>query len=278
MSAAQRIFEIQDTVPDVSEKKDAVSLPSIRGEIEVNHVSFGYEPNHMILKDVSMRAMPGQMIGIVGYSGAGKSTLVNLISRLYDVSEGEIRIDGHDVRELSFDTLRAHIGIVSQETYVFMGTIAENIAYANPDCGMDDIIHAAKVAKAHDFIEKLPDGYDTIVGTGGHSLSGGEKQRISIARAILHNPSILILDEATASLDTETELHIQEALESLIQGRTTIAIAHRLSTLRNADYLICMEKGKVKEAGSHQELMTKQGMYYELVEKHDKALQMRGVG
>lgn len=278
MSAAQRIFEIQDAVPDVSEKKDAIRLEAIRGEIEVDDISFGYEPNKMILKRVTMHARPGQMIGVVGHSGAGKSTLVNLISRLYDVNEGEIRIDGHDVRELSFDTLRSHIGIVSQETYVFMGTIAENIAYANPDCTLADIVHAAKIAKAHDFIEKLPDGYDTIVGTGGHSLSGGEKQRLSIARAILHNPSILILDEATASLDTETELQIQEALEMLIQGRTTIAIAHRLSTLRNADYLIVMDKGKVMEAGTHDELMHLEGMYYELVQKHDKALQMRGVG
>ncbi|WP_195573012.1 ABC transporter ATP-binding protein [Paenibacillus sp. 1001270B_150601_E10] len=278
MSAAQRIFEIQDAVPDVNEKKDPIRLPSIQGEIEVNNISFGYEPNKMILKRVTMHARPGQMIGVVGHSGAGKSTLVNLISRLYDVNEGEIRIDGHDVRDLSFDTLREHIGIVSQETYVFMGTIAENIAYANPDCSMADILYAAKIAKAHDFIEKLPDGYDTIVGTGGHSLSGGEKQRLSIARAILHNPSILILDEATASLDTETELQIQEALETLIQGRTTIAIAHRLSTLRNADYLIVMDKGKVMEAGTHDELMETEGMYYELVQKHDKALQMRGVG
>jgi ATP-binding cassette subfamily B protein len=278
MSAAQRIFEIQDAIPDVKEKEDAVVLKNMKGQIDVIHVDFGYEPNKPILKDVSIRAKPGQMIGIVGHSGAGKSTLVNLISRLYDVTEGEIRIDGVNVKDIAGESLRKHIGIVSQEVYVFMGTIAENIAYAKPDCTLEEIIRAAKIANAHDFIEKLPDGYDTIVGAGGHNLSGGEKQRISIARAVLHNPKILILDEATASLDTKTELQIQEALETLIKGRTTIAIAHRLSTLRNADYLYVMDKGKVIESGTHDELMELKGMYYDLVKKHDEALKMKGVG
>lgn len=278
MSAAQRIFEIQDAVPEVAEKKNPVHLEQLEGRIEVNRITFGYEPNKPVLKEVSMKAEPGQMIGVVGRSGAGKSTLVNLISRLYDVEEGEIRIDGVNVKDLSNDTLRKHIGIVSQEVYVFMGTIAENIAYANPDCTMGDIIRAAKIANAHDFIEKLPDGYDTITGTGGYSLSGGEKQRISIARAILHNPKILILDEATASLDTETELQIQESLEKLMKGRTTIAIAHRLSTLRNADYLLVMEQGEVVEEGTHAQLMEQKGAYYDLVKKHEEALKMKGVG
>lgn len=278
MSAAQRIFEIQDAVPDVVEKKDAVHIEQMDGLIEVSNVTFGYEPNKAVLKDVSMTAKPGQMIGVVGHSGAGKSTLVNLISRLYDIEEGEIRLDGVNVKDLSFDTLRRHIGIVSQEVYVFMGTIAENIAYAKPDCTMGEIIQAAKIANAHDFIEKLPDGYDTITGTGGHSLSGGEKQRISIARAILHDPKILILDEATASLDTETELKIQQSLETLMEGRTTIAIAHRLSTLRNADYLLVMDQGKVVEEGTHDQLMDRKGAYYDLVKKHEEALQMKGVG
>jgi ATP-binding cassette subfamily B protein len=250
----------------------------MRGDIEVSDITFGYEPNKPALKHVSMRAEPGQMIGIVGHSGAGKSTLVNLISRLYDVDEGEIRIDGIPIKDIAMSSLRKHIGIVSQEVYIFMGTIAENIAYANPDCSMEDIIRAAKIAKAHDFIEKLPDGYDTMVGSGGYALSGGEKQRISIARAILHDPAILILDEATASLDTETELQIQEALETLVRGRTTIAIAHRLSTLRNADRLIVMDRGQVVEAGTHEELMMTGGMYAKLVKQHYEALKMKGVG
>ncbi|WP_098742215.1 ABC transporter ATP-binding protein [Paenibacillus sp. EZ-K15] len=278
MSAAQRIFEIQDSVSDVAEKEDAVALEHMNGDIRLSHVTFGYEPNKLILKDVSLHAKPGQMIGVVGHSGAGKSTLVNLISRLYDVTDGEIVIDGVNVKDLQIDTMRKNIGIVSQELYVFMGTIAENIAYADPECSLDDIINAARIANAHDFIEKLPDGYDTIVGTGGHILSGGEKQRISIARAVLHNPQILILDEATASLDTETELQIQEALETLIQGRTTIAIAHRLSTLRNADYLLVMDGGKVVEEGTHEQLMMLKGVYHGLVQKHDEALSMRRVG
>ncbi|MEF3303518.1 ABC transporter ATP-binding protein [Paenibacillus sp. GYB003] len=277
MSAAQRIFEIQDAVPDVAEKPDAVHLEELRGDIRVSNVVFGYEPNKAILKGVSMEARPGQMIGVVGHSGAGKSTLVNLISRLYDVTEGDICIDGVNVKDMTTASLRKNIGIVSQDVYVFSGSIAENIAYADPDCTIDDIIHAAKIANAHDFIEKLPDGYDTIVGTGGHNLSGGEKQRLSIARAILHNPKILILDEATASLDTETELQIQEALDSLVKGRTTIAIAHRLSTLRNADYLVVMDQGKVVEAGTHDELMAKEGAYQKLVKKHDEALKMKEV-
>lgn len=275
MSAAQRIFEIQDAVPEVIEKEDALHLEQLEGHIQISNVHFSYEPNNPILRDVSLIAKPGQMIGVVGPSGAGKSTLVNLISRLYEVNEGEIKLDEINVKDLSSDTLRKNIGIVSQEVYVFIGTIAENIAYANPDCTFEDIIHAAKIANAHDFIENLPDGYDTVVGTGGYSLSGGEKQRISIARAILHDPKILILDEATASLDTETELQIQEALESLAEGRTTIAIAHRLSTLRNADYLYVMERGKVEEAGTHEELMDKDGIYAGMVKKHEEALKMK---
>lgn len=275
MASAQRIFEIQDTIPEVAEKKGAIHLNRVEGEISVSGVTFGYEPNKLVLRDVSLHVKPGQMIGIVGPSGAGKSTLVNLITRLHDVNEGEIRIDGYNIRDLTFDTLRSQIGFVSQEVYVFMGTIAENIAYAKPDCSVEQIIRAAKIANAHDFIERLPDGYDTIVGMGGHELSGGEKQRISIARAILHDPKIIILDEATASLDTETELQIQEALESLVKGKTAIAIAHRLSTLRRADYLIVMEGGKVTEAGTHDELMSREGVYFEMVKKHDEALKLR---
>ncbi|MCU6708142.1 ABC transporter ATP-binding protein/permease [Paenibacillus sp. J5C_2022] len=274
MTAAQRIFEIMDAAPDVKEAERPVELQPMKGDISLRNVSFGYEPNKPILKGVSLNVKAGTMLGVVGQSGAGKSTLVNLISRLYDVNEGEIAIDGINVKELSFASLRDQIGIVSQEVYVFTGTIAENIAYSHPDCGMDELIQASKVAGAHDFIMKLPDGYDTLVGTGNYALSGGEKQRLSIARAVLHNPKVLILDEATASLDTETELKIQEALEALIQGRTTIAIAHRLSTLRNADYLVVLDGGCIMEEGTHDELMDKGGKYSELVAMHNKALKM----
>ncbi|NUU56962.1 ATP-binding cassette domain-containing protein [Paenibacillus taichungensis] len=277
VTASQRLFEIQDANPDVKEKENATRIPDMRGEIKVTNVVFGYEPNKSILKNVTFQVKAKQMLGIVGHSGAGKSTLVNLISRLYDVNEGAITIDGVNVKDLAAESLRSNIGIVSQDVYVFSGSIAENIAYANPNCSVMDIVHAAKIANAHDFIEKLPDGYDTIVGTGGYNLSGGEKQRLSIARAILHNPKILILDEATASLDTETELQIQEALDKLIRGRTTIAIAHRLSTLRKADYLVVMDQGKVIEEGTHETLMGTDGAYYHLVKKHDEALKMSEV-
>ncbi|SHN60514.1 ATP-binding cassette, subfamily B [Paenibacillus sp. ov031] len=277
MTASQRLFEIVDASPDVKEKENAIRIPVMKGDIQVSNVVFGYEPNKSILKNVTLQVKAGQMIGVVGQSGAGKSTLVNLISRLYDVNEGAITIDGVNVKDVAAESLRSNIGIVSQDVYVLSGSIAENIAYAKPDCSVMDIVHAAKIANAHDFIEKLPDGYDTIVGTGGYNLSGGEKQRLSIARAILHNPIILILDEATASLDTETELQIQEALDKLIKGRTTIAIAHRLSTLRNADYLVVMDQGKVVEEGTHESLMSTEGAYYQLVKKYDEALKISEV-
>ena len=205
------------------------------------------------------------MIGIVGKSGAGKSTLINLLMRLYDVDDGSIKIDGTDIRDMSQETLRRNIGVVLQENYLFHGTVFDNIAYAKPDATHEEVIAAAKVSGAHQFIMKLPDGYNTYIGERGQTLSGGEKQRISIARAMLHNPKILILDEATASLDTETEKNIQDALQKLTERRTTIAIAHRLSTLRNATKLVVLDKGKVAEIGTHNELLEKKGIYYNLV-------------
>lgn len=277
MAASQRIFEIQDAVPEVVDQENAIVLETFKGNIQLSHVTFGYEPNKPILKDVCLTIKEGMMLGIVGHSGAGKSTLVNLISRLYEVNEGAVLVDGIDVRELSSVSLRSHIGIVSQDIYVFSGSIAENIAYANPDCTMEELIYASRIASAHDFIEKLPDGYDTLIGTGGYNLSGGEKQRLSIARAVLHDPKLLILDEATASLDTETELKIQKALEKLIRGRTTIAIAHRLSTLRNADYLVVMNDGRIVEEGDHAGLMKTDGTYARLVKRYDEALKMNEV-
>ncbi len=278
MTSAQRIFEIMDAPAEVKEPENPVKLGVAKGAIKLDDISFGYEPNKFVIKNVSVDIKPNTMIGVVGHSGAGKSTLVNLISRLYDVNEGNIFIDGINVRDIASSELRQNIGIVSQEVYVFMGTIAENIAYAKPDCTREELIAAAKAANAHDFIEKLPDGYDTMVGIGGQDLSGGEKQRISIARAILHNPRILILDEATASLDTETERQIQEALEKLIEGRTTIAIAHRLSTLRNADFIVVMDGGKVVEQGEHMELIKNKGEYFRQVTKQTEALKLHGVG
>jgi ATP-binding cassette subfamily B protein len=213
---------------------------------------------------VSFHIAPGQQIGIVGHSGAGKSTLANLLIRLYDADEGEILIDGVNVKELSFKQLRDNVCIVSQETYLFEGSIYDNIAYAKADATKDEVIAAAKLAGAHEFIVKLIDGYQTKIGVGNKDLSGGERQRISIARAILKNPKILILDEATAAMDTRTERAIQDAIDRLSMGRTTIMIAHRLSTLRNADNLIVIEKGKVEESGSHKELMARDGIFRRL--------------
>jgi ATP-binding cassette subfamily B protein len=217
------------------------------------------------------------MLGIVGRSGAGKSTLVNLVSRLYDPQEGEIFLDGINIKEIAFEDLRKSVAMVSQETYIFMGTVAENIAYANTAAAREDIVNAAVLASAHDFICKMPDGYDTVIGSSGRNLSGGERQRISIARAILANPKLLILDEATASVDTETEKAIQESINFLIKDRTTISIAHRLSTLRDADRLVVIDNGEITEEGTHSELVEKKGTYYKLKELQTKALALKGI-
>ncbi|MDF2567652.1 MAG: transporter permease/ATP-binding protein [Oscillospiraceae bacterium] len=276
-NSAQRIFEIIDAVPEVKERKDPVILKQIEGEIEFKDVSFSYELNKPILKDISFKAERGKMLGIVGHTGTGKTTIVNLLSRLYDVSDGEVYLDGINVRDLNFAQLRKNIAMVSQETYIFQGTVAENIAYANPDCTREEIVTAAITANAHDFICKMQDGYDTMLGNGGKRLSGGEKQRISIARAILADPKILILDEATASVDTQTERNIQESLDRLSGGRTVIAIAHRLSTLKNADSLIVIENGQIVERGTHVELLEQKGVYYRLTQLQNKALAIRGL-
>ena len=277
MNSAQRMFEIIDAVPEVKEAPDPVRPETLRGEIELKNVTFGYEPNKPILKDVSFHVEAGEVLGIVGRSGAGKSTLVNLISRLYDAGEGEVLVDGINVKRYGFKELRKNVAMVSQETYIFVGTVAENIAYARPDASREEIIRAAVQASAHDFICKMPQGYDTILGPANRALSGGEKQRISIARAILANPKILILDEATSAVDTETELAIQKSLEQLEKGRTVLSIAHRLSTLRNATHLIVIDDGRVTESGTHAELMAKKGPFYKLSELQTKALAMRGV-
>lgn len=275
MNSAQRIFEVIDAVPEIREAENPRPLKDPKGDIVLDNITFGYEVNRPVLKDVSLHIPAGSVVGIVGRSGAGKTTLVNLISRMYDVQEGEIRIDGIPVKELAFHDLRKNVAMVSQETYIFMGTVAENIAYANEEAGLQDIMKAAKLAGAHEFIMRMPDGYDTRIGSSGRELSGGERQRISIARAILADPKILILDEATASVDTETERIIQKALNYLVQGRTTISIAHRLSTLRDADYLVVIDHGEITEQGTHSELEALKGTYYKLQELQTKALQLK---
>ncbi|MCL2013851.1 MAG: ABC transporter ATP-binding protein/permease [Oscillospiraceae bacterium] len=262
--AASRMFEILDAVPVITEIDDPVKKETLHGDIELRDVSFEYDVGRPILKKVSMNIKGGEMFGIVGKTGAGKSTIINLISRLYDVNDGEILIDGENLKNYSFDTLRRSIGVVSQETYLFIGTLTENIGYGVKEHTIDDIISAAKQAFAHDFIAKLEGGYDSVVGSGGVELSGGEKQRISIARAILQLPSILILDEATSAMDTQTERRIQYAIEKLRKDRTVIAIAHRLSTLRDADTLAVIEDGELKELGTHSELINKKGAYFKL--------------
>lgn len=276
MNSAQRIFEIIDAVPEVQEAAKPKPLKEPKGDILLDNISFGYEINRPVLKDVSLHIPAGSMVGIVGRSGAGKTTLVNLISRMYDVQEGEIKIDGIPIKELAFHDLRKNVAMVSQETFIFMGTVAENISYANQNASLKDIMKAAKLSGAHEFIMRMPDGYDTRIGASGRELSGGERQRISIARAILADPKILILDEATASVDTETERVIQKALNYLVQGRTTISIAHRLSTLRDADYLVVIDHGEVTERGTHAELHALKGTYYKLQELQTKALQLKG--
>ena len=277
MNSAQRLFEIMDAVPEVREVPNPCRPETLRGEIELKNVTFGYEANKPILKDVSFHVKAGEVFGIVGRSGSGKSTLVNLISRLYDAEDGEILVDGVNVKQYGFKELRKNVAMVSQETYIFMGTVAENIAYAKPEATREEIIRAAIQANAHDFICRMPEGYDTLLGSSSRSLSGGEKQRISIARAILADPKILILDEATSAVDTETELAIQRSLERLEKGRTVLSIAHRLSTLRNATHLIVLDEGRITESGTHEELLAKKGTYYKLSELQTKALAMRGI-
>nr|WP_144921811.1 ABC transporter ATP-binding protein [Paenibacillus bovis] len=262
--AIDRIFSVIDEDPEILDKETSI-VHSIHGNIEFNDVTFGYKSYEPVLKNINFEIKRGEMIGLVGHSGSGKSTLINLVSRFYDVNEGEILIDGIDIRNIKQEELRSQIGVVLQETMLFRGTIMDNIRYSKPDASAEEVIQAAKVANVHDFIIGLPDGYDTWLNENGNNLSGGERQRITIARAVLHNPRILILDEATASLDIETESAIQEALQRITKNRTTIAIAHRLSTLKNADRLFVLNQGEIAEIGTHEELMRKQGIYYGLI-------------
>jgi ATP-binding cassette subfamily B protein len=274
MAGAERIFETIDTEPE-NYNHDG-RKHEMQGTVTFDNVRFGYDKSNPILKNLNFSAQPGEMIGLVGKSGAGKSTTINLLCRFHEPDAGAIKIDGIDYRELSLQDMRRQIGLVLQEPFLFNGSIAENIAYGRADASFDDIVEAARAANAHDFILAKPDGYDTLVGERGAKLSGGERQRVSIARAILHDPKILILDEATSSVDVETERQMQEALGRLTAGRTTFAIAHRLATLRNATRLIVLEKGEIIETGTHAELMEKKGAFYDLVQTQSKINEIVG--
>lgn len=264
ITSLNRIYDVLDEEPVIADKEDSKDFP-IEGSFTFEKVSFGYHTYEPVLEDISFQVKPGEMIGLVGASGTGKSTLINLIMRLYDVDQGRITIDGCDIRDIKAESLHSQIGVVLQETFLFSGSILDNIRFARQDASLGEVIQAAKAANAHDFICKTPDGYNTRVGEHGYTLSGGERQRIAIARAILNNPRLLILDEATSALDTESEFLIQQALDRLIKGRTTFAIAHRLSTLRNADRLVVIDKHGIAEIGTHNELLEKKGIYYGLV-------------
>lgn len=264
LAAAERVFYIMDLTDTIPQKPDAITLPSVEGNVEFRHVSFAYNKGETILHDVSFSAKPGQAIALVGPSGAGKSTVASLLPRFYDVKEGAIFVDGHDVRDVTLASLREQVGIVPQETNLFNDTVYNNILYGRLDATRDEVIAAAKAANADEFIQQLPKGYDTQLGDRGVNISGGQRQRISIARAILKNPRILILDEATSALDTESERIVQEALDRLMVGRTSFVIAHRLSTIQNAAKIIVLDKGSIVEEGTHQQLMAKHGLYAHL--------------
>ncbi len=277
MNAMNRLVQVMDAEPDVMEKEYPVSVEKLRGDIEFSHVSFGYDKSRLILDDINFKVDSGTILGIVGHTGAGKTTLANLILRLYDTDSGTITLDGIPIKDMSFDSVMKNISVVSQETYLFKGTILDNIRYANPDATLKEIVEAAKISGAHEFIVTLPQGYHTVIGIGNRELSGGEKQRLSIARALLRNASILILDEATASMDAQTEKKIQNALETLIKGKTTIMIAHRLSTLRMADKLIVLNSGRICEEGTHRELISSKGEYFKLYSLQMQAMKNIGV-
>jgi ATP-binding cassette subfamily B protein len=270
MALFDRVFEYLDLPVEIEERDDPVVLDprEMRGEVEFRHVGFSYDPDGgRTLSDVSFVAEPGMKVAVVGETGSGKTTLGYLVARLYDVDEGAVLIDGVDVRDYAFPSLRSAVGVVSQETYLFHGTVRENLRFARPAATDEEVEQAARAARIHDHLASLPEGYDTVVGERGYRFSGGEKQRIAIARAILRDPPVMVLDEATSALDVETERAVQEALDGLSQGRTTITIAHRLSTIRDADLILVLDHGVVVERGTHAELVEHAGRYAQLVER-----------
>ncbi|MCM3040062.1 ABC transporter ATP-binding protein/permease [Paenibacillus motobuensis] len=266
MASSERIFEFMDEEPNIADKPGAVELPTIQGDVRFKHVVFEYEKGRQALKGIDLDAEPGQSIALVGHTGSGKSTIINLLSRFYDINQGQILIDGHDIRDVKVESLRKQIGIVLQDTFIFSGTIRDNIRFGRLDATDEEIEAAAKAVDAHDFIMKLPKGYNTEVEERGNALSMGQRQLLSFARALLADPRILILDEATASIDTETEVKIQNALKVLLKGRTSFMVAHRLSTIRSADKIIVLDHGEIKEMGNHEQLMEHKGIYCGLVE------------
>ncbi|KGX83446.1 multidrug ABC transporter ATP-binding protein [Pontibacillus marinus BH030004 = DSM 16465] len=265
MAASERIFEFLDEEPNVEERQDAIELQDMKGHIEFDHVQFAYDEERIALHDISLEMKAGQTVALVGHTGSGKSTIANLISRFYDPTKGSVKIDGHDLRDLTLNSVRQQISVVLQDTFIFSGTIKENIRFGRPDASDEEVMEAAKVVGADDFIQRLANGYETEVEERGNILSAGERQLLSFARALLADPKILILDEATSSIDTETEVKIQEALQRLLKGRTAIIIAHRLSTIRESDNIFVLEHGKILEQGNHSELMEQRGEYFDLV-------------
>ena len=264
LAAAERVFALLDQPEEVADLPQALPLTEVQGDVEARHVSFGYLPGKTILHDLSFKAEPGQTIAIVGHTGAGKTTIINLLMRFYDVDSGEIRVDGKGLLDITRDSLRRAYAMVLQDTWVFEGTIFENIAYGKEGATLDEVIQAAKAARIHNYIMQLPAGYDTVISEDGGNISKGQKQLLTIARAMLYDTQMLILDEATSNVDTNTEQKVQKAMQQLMQGRTSFVIAHRLSTIQNADKILVMEHGDVMEQGTHQELMAKKGVYYRL--------------